>query len=123
MSGSYRSIEVSNLRLLAMEAADSQGDSRLHFQVKNTFLDFQTVEDGPAVKSKNLGITWDNRLDRPMFYRSGLYCNRFDMVKVSSTRPTPVATQDFQRRTSQVRSKSWDGSTSSSSVCRGPQHK
>lgn len=50
--------------------ADSQGDSRLHLQVKNTFLDFQTNEE-------------------------------------------------FQRRTSQTRSKSWDGSTSSSSVCSG----
>lgn len=28
--------------------ADSQGDSRLHLQVKNTFLDFQTDEDGDA---------------------------------------------------------------------------
>ncbi|CAL1173590.1 unnamed protein product [Cladocopium goreaui] len=50
--------------------ADSQGDSRLHLQVKNTFLDFQTDEE-------------------------------------------------FQRRTSHTRSKSWDGSTSSSSVCSG----
>lgn len=53
-----------------MDAGDSKGDSRLHLQVKNTFLDVQSTED-------------------------------------------------LQRRTSLVRSKSWDGSTSSSASCSG----
>ncbi|CAK9018295.1 unnamed protein product [Durusdinium trenchii] len=53
-----------------MEAADSQGDPRLHLQVKNTFLDVQTHEE-------------------------------------------------MERRYPRMRSKSWDGSTSSSNSCSG----
>lgn len=36
--------------------ADSQGDPRLHLQVKNTFLDFQTDEDRSDSCVKRVGV-------------------------------------------------------------------
>ena len=38
-----------------MDAGDSKGDSRLHLQVKNTFLDVQSTEDRPAVLKISAG--------------------------------------------------------------------